>query len=55
MFEAGNDAEIDVVYQTRLVRFGTVVLFGREALERAGVQIAPDLDCRAAQRAVGTV
>ncbi len=30
-FEADNDAEIDVVCQTRLVRFPTVVVFEREA------------------------
>ena len=33
-FEPDNDAEIDVVCQTRLVRFPTVVVFEREALDQ---------------------
>ena len=40
-FEAENDAEIDVVCQTRLIRFTAVVVFEREALERAGVHVVP--------------
>ena len=40
-FEADSDAEIDVVCQTRLVRFPTVVVFEREALERAGIDVVP--------------
>jgi hypothetical protein len=40
-FEADNDAEIDAVCQTRLVRFATVVVFERNVLDRAGVQIVP--------------
>jgi len=40
-FEADSDAEIDVVCQTRLVRFPTVVVFERSMLERAGVDVVP--------------
>ena len=40
-FEAANDAEIDAVCQTRLVRFATVVVFDRHALDEAGIEIVP--------------
>jgi hypothetical protein len=40
-FEADTEAEIDAVCQTRLVRFATVVVFERDALERAGVDVIP--------------
>lgn len=40
-FQATNEAEIDAICQTRLVRFTTVVVFRRADLQRAGVQIVP--------------
>jgi hypothetical protein len=38
-FEADSEAEIDVICETRLVRFPTIVVFDRAALERAGIEV----------------
>ena len=40
-FQATSEPEIDVVCQTRLVRFASVVVFRRADLEMAGVEIVP--------------
>lgn len=40
-FHATNEAEIDAICQTRLVRFATVAVFRRAALEDAGVEVVP--------------
>jgi hypothetical protein len=40
-FYAASDDEVDALCQARLVRFDTVVVFGRRDLETAGVDIVP--------------
>ncbi len=40
-FLAASDDEIDVLCQVRLVRFETIVVFRRDALERARVEVVP--------------
>ena len=40
-FHAASEAEIDVLCQTRLIRFATVVVFRWTDLVAAGVQIVP--------------
>lgn len=40
-FQATNESEIDVICQTRLVRFASVVVFRRAHLEMVGVEIVP--------------
>ncbi len=40
-FLAADDGEIDALCEVRLVQFGTVAVFRRSDLERAGVEVVP--------------